>query len=95
MLDSCEQLYATLDYLEKAVAEGDYVLAKEKDLYFKKQLDEIIATDIAVESLDELLKILNFYGKIIGDVEFKKKDTHRKLIQFSKNQKKLQKYKHG
>lgn len=95
MLDSVKELQKTLDTLKKAIEVRDYELAKETDLVFKSQVDTIIKSSSDDTENAQLASFFYEYSKVIENIELKKKDTYKKMVEFNTNQKKLQKYKHG
>lgn len=95
MLDSVKELQKTLDTLKKAIEDSDYQLAKETDLAFKSQVETIIKSSSDDTENAQLANFLYEYSKVIENIELKKKDTYKKMVEFNTNQKKLQKYKHG
>ncbi|CAM4080036.1 hypothetical protein [Pseudoalteromonas ostreae] len=95
MQDSVKELHETLDALIEAVESSNYELAKEKDLAFKSQFDSIIKNLSDDIENEQLASIFNDYSKVIENIELKKKDTNKEIVEFNTNQKKLQKYKHG
>ncbi len=95
MLDSVKVLQKTLDTLKKAIEDSDYELAKETDLVFKSQVDTIVRNSSDDTANTQLASFFYEYSIVIENIELKKKDTYKKMIEFNTNQKKLQKYKHG
>lgn len=95
MQDSVKELYETLDALKEAIDNNNYELAKEKDLAFKIHVDSIIKNSSDDTENEQLASLFNDYSKVIENIELKKKDTYKEMVEFNTNQKKLQKYKHG
>jgi hypothetical protein len=88
MQDKFESL---IQQLESAIEFENLELAQSLD---KQVLEEIKITDETVlnENVTYLQSLVERHRRLINNVDLKKKQAHKNISQFSKNQKNLKKY---